>query len=231
MDCRRVFPFLILTLTAGAWTLLAQSDGMPSVRTESAPAGTVPSPAQPWWANRGHWNFGGQLSFVIENPIPHDITHIKLLMAEPQVGFVVKDFDVRHFPLRRFEVLGEGVFGNAVHPGGRITGGALLLRFEGLSRGRFLPFAEAGGGVQNTTLASRARELDGDVQFTPQGGIGLQYFFRPQRALVFEYSFIHMSNADLQMPNLGWNGSMLTVGFRWLRRPAPGASPGEALKH
>jgi hypothetical protein len=157
---------------------------------------------------------------VIENPIPHDISHINLLMVEPQVGFVVKDLDVPRIPLRRFEVIGKGVFGNAVHPGGRLTGGAILLRFEGLRRGRLLPFLDVGGGVQNTTLATRARELDGNVQFTPQGGIGVQYFFRPQRALVFEYSFIHMSNADLQMPNLGWNGSMITVGFRWLRRPA-----------
>jgi hypothetical protein len=47
----------------------------------------------------------------------------------------------------------------------------------------------------------------------------LQYFIRPQRALVFEWRTLHMSNADLVPPNMGLNSSMLTIGFRWLRRP------------
>jgi hypothetical protein len=225
MECCRVSLLLVLSVTAGTPKLLAQSSQVAVATPEGAVASPASAPDPPFWANRGHWDFGAQLSYVIENPIPHDISHINLLMVEPQVGFIVKDLDVPRIPLRRFEVIGEGVFGNALHPGGRLTGGAILLRFEGLSRGRLLPFVDVGGGVQNTTLATRARELDGDVQFTPQGGIGVQYFFRPQRALVFEYSFIHMSNADLQMPNLGWNGSMITVGFRWLRRPARGERP------
>ena len=143
----------------------------------------------------------------------------------------MQDLDVPKFPLRRFEVIGEGVFGNAVHPGGRITGGAILLRFDGPNHKRFVPFIDIGAGCQNTTLATRARELDGNVQFTPQGGVGIQFFRSPQRALVFEYSFIHMSNANLAPPNLGWNGSMITVGFRWLRRPSPGRGEMAARSH
>ena len=37
--------------------------------------------------------------------------------------------------MRRFEVLSEGFFGNAVHPGGRVTGQTLLFRFDGKPRG------------------------------------------------------------------------------------------------
>jgi hypothetical protein len=36
---------------------------------------------------------------------------------------------------------------------------------------------------------------------------------------VFEYRYVHMSNAGIEQPNEGYNASMLTVGFRWLRRP------------
>jgi hypothetical protein len=57
-----------------------------------------------------------------------------------------------------------------------------------------------------------------------QGGVGIQYFFRPQRAFVVEYRYLHMSNASLEAPNPGFNASMLTLGFRWLRRPRPAAA-------
>jgi hypothetical protein len=216
---RRVFLLLILSSTAGTFTLRAQSGDTPSSPSASASVSAAPDQGLPYWANRGHWNFGAQVSFAIENTIPHDISHIALLIAEPQVGFIVKDLYVPRFPLRRFEIIGEGIFGNAVHPGGRLTGGGILFRFDGKNHRNFVPFLDVGGGVQNTTLATRAPELNGMIQFTPHGGLGIQYFFKPQRALVFEYSYMHMSNADLQLPNLGWNGSMITVGFRWLRRP------------
>jgi hypothetical protein len=218
---RRVLLLLILGGTAGAFTLRAQSGDTPSPPSASASVSTGAYQALPFWANRGHWNFGVQLSFAIENPIPHDISHIALLIAEPQIGFIVKDLHAQWFPVRRFEVIGEGIFGNAIHPGGRLTGGGIIFRFDGKNHRRFVPFLDVGGGVQNTTLATRAPELNGTIQFTPQGGLGIQYFFNPQRAVVFEYSFIHMSNANLQLPNLGWNGSMITVGLRWLRRPPP----------
>jgi len=218
---RRVSLLLILGCAAGAFTLRAQSGDTSSPPFPSAPVSATPDQSVPFWANRGHWILGGQLSFALENGIPRDISHIALLMAEPQVGFIVKNFDVPHFPVRRFEVVGEGIFGNAVHPGGRLDGGAVLFRLDGQNHGRFVPFFEFGGGAQSTTLATRAPELSGTTQFSPQGGFGIQYFFKPQRALVFEYSYMHMSNASLQEPNHGWNGSMLTVGFRWLRRPKP----------
>jgi hypothetical protein len=216
---RRVLLLLMLGGTAGAFTLCAQSGSTPSPPSASASVSAEPDQSLPYWANRGHWDFGGQVSFALENGIPRNISHIAILTAEPQVGFIVKDFEAPHFPVRRFEIIGEGIFGNAVHPGGRLTGGGILFRFDGKNHGRFVPFFDMGGGCQNTTLATRAPELSGTTQFSPRGGLGIQYFFHPQRALVFEYSYMHMSNASLMEPNHGWNGSMVTLGFRWLRRP------------
>jgi hypothetical protein len=189
-----------------------------------APASSfAPTPPPSYWSNRGHWNLGAQIGFALENDIPHNISHIQMLIAQPQLGLIVRDFQVRHFPVQRFEIINEGIFGNAVHPGGWLTGYAVLFRLDGKNHGRFVPFFDAGGGVQRTTLSARVPELSGTTQFSPQGGFGVQYFFRPQRAFVVEWRYMHMSNAGITQPNHGFNASMLTIGFRWLRRPVPPA--------
>jgi lipid A 3-O-deacylase len=169
--------------------------------------------------NRGHWNYGLQVAYAVENNIPRNISHINLLYAQPQLGFIVRDFHAS--PVRRFEILSEGVLGAAVHPGGRLIGYEILFRLDGKARGRWVPFFDAGAGVLNTTINDHAPELSGHTQFNPQGGLGVQYFLRPQRALVFEYRYLHMSNNGIQEPNHGFNASMITIGFRWLRRPRP----------
>lgn len=174
----------------------------------------------PLWANRGRWTLGFQLGYGLENAIPRNISHISLLIAQPQLGLIVWDSPHSRLPARRFEILGEGILGNAIHPGGRVTGQTLLLRFDGKACSSLVPFFDMGAGVLSTTLDTRAPEISGHLQFTPQGGFGVQYFFNPQRALVFEYRYMHMSNASLMPPNRGFNSSMVSVGFRWLRRPA-----------
>lgn len=195
-----------------------------STQAPSAPADAgVPAPPAPVpvWANRGRWTFGAQVGYAVENAIPRNISHVNLLIAQPQLGFIVRDFRAAHFPVRRFEILSEGILGNAVHPGGRLLGHALLFRFDGKPYGRAVPFFDMGAGAQHTTLNTRTPEVSGRVQFTPQAGFGVQYFFNPQRAVVFEYRYMHMSNAGIEPPNDGFNASMLTIGFRWLRRPRP----------
>ena len=225
-----ILPAISILGWAGA--LQAQSDPPAS----PPPVNIQDSSPRPYWANRGQWNFGAQLGFGIENTIPHDISHIALLIAQPQVGLIVRDFQARRLPVRRFEIVNEGVFGNALHPGGRLAGYALLFRLDGKNRRREVPFLDFGGGLQRTTLATRAPELNGRTQFSPQVGLGIQHFFNPQRALVLEYRYLHMSNAGLTPPNQGFNANMLTIGFRWLRRPHPPgwrspANPSRGLLH
>jgi hypothetical protein len=177
------------------------------------------SAAQAYSANRGHWDFGAQVGYSMEYGLDqHEVSHIQMLIAQPQIGFIVRDF--QHTPVRRFEMISEGILGGAVHPGAAyLAGDALIFRLDGREHGRWAPFFDAGAGVQRTPLSNHVPEVNGHTQFTPQGGFGLQYFLRPQRALVIEWRTIHMSNADLVPPNMGFNSSMLTIGFRWLRRP------------
>jgi hypothetical protein len=179
-----------------------------------------PSPDQnQFWTTHSRVNLGLQVAYAIENDDPFRKSHINLLYAQPQLGIVVADFHARRLPLSRFEIVNEGVLGNSTHPGGRLTGYVLLFRLDGKPWGRTVPFFDMGVGVLNTTLNLRAPELSGSTQFNPQAGLGIQYFFRTQWAFVLEYRFLHMSNNNLQAPNLGFNANMLSLGFRWLRRP------------
>jgi len=215
----KLFMCAVVALFAVVTPLVLKADD--TTPNAQAPAASFsPAPLPPYWTNRGHWNLGAQIGFALENDIPHNVSHIQLLIAQPQLGLIVRDFQVRHVPVRRFEIINEGIFGNAVHPGGRLTGYAVLFRLDGKNHGRFVPFFDAGAGVQRTTLSTRAPELSGTTQFSPQGGFGVQYFFRPQRAFVVEWRYMHMSNAGITEPNHSFNASMITIGFRWLRRSA-----------
>jgi hypothetical protein len=181
----------------------------------------IPAPSQPpsYSANRGHWDFGAQVGYSMEYGLDwHEVSHIQMVIAQPQLGFIVRNF--QRSPVRRFEIIDEGILGGTVHPHtAYLAGNALIFRLEGKEHGRWVPFFDAGAGVQRTSLSEHVPEVNGFTQFTPQGGFGLEYFIRPQRALVFEWRTIHMSNADLVPPNMGFNSTMLTIGFRWLRPP------------
>jgi hypothetical protein len=202
------------------WAVLAQ---VPLRAQSPRPAGTAdvsaPIDAPVFSAHRGHWDFGAQIGYSMEYGLDeHEVSHIQMLIAQPQLGFIVRDF--RTSPVRRFEIIDEGILGGAVHPrAAYLAGNTLVFRLEGREHGRWVPFFDAGAGALRTSLSEHLPEVNGFTQFTPQGGLGLQYFIRPQRALVFEWRTIHMSNANLVPPNMGFNSSMLTVGFRWLQRP------------
>jgi hypothetical protein len=174
-----------------------------------------------FWESRGRLTFGAQVGLAVENDIPHNISHIVILMAQPSVGLTLFNFHAAGFPVSRFSVVSEGILGGAVNPGGHVLGHALLFRLDGKPVHRVVPFFNVGAGVLHTSLNDRAPELTGSTQFNPQGGLGIQYFFRPQRAFVLEYRYMHMSNNGIQEPNHGFNSSMITIGFRWLRRPRP----------
>lgn len=176
---------------------------------------------QPYWATPSRITYGFQFGTALENGIPHDVSHINMFFAEPSIGYIAWNSPHSRLPVRRFEVVGQGLFGASGHPGGDLFGGALDFRFDFVPLGHFVPYFDAGSGPVHTTINKNAEEITGQTQFLSQGGTGLQYFFDPQRAMVIEYHYFHMSNAGLAPPNRGFNGSMLTIGFRWLHRPHP----------
>jgi Lipid A 3-O-deacylase (PagL) len=176
---------------------------------------------EPFWTQHGRITFGVQLGFGLENNIPHNISHINIVFAAPQVGIIAWDSPRSRLPLKRFELICQQMLGGSTNPGGSLIGTSLVFRFGFKPIGKVVPYFDAGSGPVHTTIDVNAPEITGHTQFLSQGGVGLQYFFRPQRAVVFEYHYFHMSNAGIVQPNHGFNGSMVTVGFRWLRRSRP----------
>ena len=161
----------------------------------------------------GRLVLGFQAAYGLENDIPHNSNnaHINMLYAQPQIGIVAWNSPESRLPVKRFDVISEGIIGGSLHPGGRMLGDTLLFRFEGKPLHGLLPFLDVGSGPLNTTINEHgASELGGNVQFLSQGGIGVQH-----KKYILEYRYFHMSNAGLTKPNHGFNGSMLTVGLRW----------------
>jgi hypothetical protein len=221
----------LLTLRSFAiWALLCLLNAIPAYCRSGSrgPAGTPeisgqpyrPAP-EPFWAEHGRLTLGFQVSYGLENSIPHNISHINMVIAEPQIGVIAWDSSHSRLPIKRFEVISEGILGGSFHPGGQMFGTSLLLRFGLKPMGRVVPYFDAGSGPVHTTVNANAPELTGNMQFLSQGGVGLQYFFKPQHALVVEYHYFHMSNGGLQQPNPGFNGGIVTIGFCWLRGLRP----------
>jgi hypothetical protein len=177
---------------------------------------------KPWWALERRITLGFQVSYGLENDIPHNISHVNMIIFAPQIGYAVWDSPHSRLPMNRFEILSEGLVGSAFHPGGYLLGETLMFRFGFKPVHGLIPFFDAGSAALHTTLDNKAPEISGHTQFLSQGGFGVERFVRPGRAIVFEYRYFHMSNAGIQQPNHGFNGSMASIGFRWLLRARHG---------
>src|SRR5215467_11023272 len=113
--------------------------------------------------------FGFQVAYGVEDAIPRNISHINMLYAQPQIGIIAWKSPNSRLPMKRFEVISEGMLGNSVHPGGHIYGDTLLFRFTGGPVLKTVPFVDVGSGPLNTTINKRAPELGGNIQFLSQG--------------------------------------------------------------
>lgn len=213
------FVFLCILCLALVIPAYGQSSSNQLSQTSAVVAKPYQSTQEPFWAEHGRLTYGLQFGYALENDIPHDISHINMFIVQPQIGIIVWNSPHSRLPIKRFEVMSEGILGDSTHPGGDLLGGALFFRFGFKPMGRVVPFFDAGSGPLHTTIDHNAFEVTGNTQFLSQGGVGLQYFYKPGRALVFEYRYFHMSNAGIQPPNPGFNGSMVTIGFCWLRGP------------
>lgn len=170
-------------------------------------------------AAEGRVVWGLQAAYGQENAIPRNISHIRMVWAEPQVGIVVWQSAMSRSPMKRFEIVSEGIIGSAVHPGGHMIGDTLMFRFSGNPTKRFVLVFNVSSGPFHTTLNERAPEVGGHVQFFNQGGVGIERRLTRGRFFVAEYRYFHISNAGLTQPNHGFNGSLVSIGMRWRKVP------------
>lgn len=116
--------------------------------------------------------------------------------------------------------------------GGTFTGVTvtpIILRWNFAGTRRITPWAQAAGGLLWTNhkfpaFGSPVLNLGNDGpnsgtsvwNFTPQGGIGLHYFLKPNRSIDLGANAIHISSASLGDRNPGVNASVqFSIGYTW----------------
>ena len=110
-----------------------------------------------------------------------------------------------------------------------VTATPIILRWNFARHGRVTPWAQAAGGLLWTnhkfpsygdlTANLNTNGPNGDASvwnFTPQGGVGLHYFTRPERSVDFSANGIHISSASLGDRNPGVNATVqFSIGYTW----------------
>jgi lipid A 3-O-deacylase len=118
----------------------------------------------------------------------------------------------------------------APYGGGTFTGLSIQpieLRWDFRPGRRIAPWFQAAGGLIYTTHKFPPDQLvpHGDPggtsvwNFSPQGGVGLQYFISPKRSIMFSANAIHISSASLGDRNPGVNASVqFQIGYTFWSR-------------
>jgi opacity protein-like surface antigen len=114
-----------------------------------------------------------------------------------------------------FGAAGPGVLNGALEAGAQAlyqkytapvdafwAGAGVNLRYHFLSLGRFVPYVEAGASAGGTDLD--VKEIDSNIAFLLQAGVGASLFITDRTALYLGYRLIHISNADIEQPNHGF---------------------------
>ena len=92
-----------------------------------------------------------------------------------------------------------------------MTGGYLLGSWKFTGSSTWFPYLFAGGGVIYTNLDLPT--MGSSLNFSYQGGIGVQYRLRDDLYLTGEYRYHHVSNAGTASPNEPLNSSLFLVGL------------------
>lgn len=118
----------------------------------------------------------------------------------------------------------------APYGGGTFTGVSItpiILRWDFTPHRRFAPWFQGAGGLIYTThkfppdvLVPQGTPGGTSVwNFSPQGGIGVQYFLSDHRSLMLSANGIHISSASLGDKNPGVNASVqFQIGYTWWSR-------------
>jgi lipid A 3-O-deacylase len=135
-------------------------------------------------------------------------------------------------PYQRYNLTATSDPGIAAIAGPYRTGGAyngfsvtpVILRWDLAGTRRILPFVQGGGGLIWTNhkfppvgpFPLPGHQGTSVWNFTPQFGVGLQYFLKPRRSITFNANAVHISNASLGDANPGVNATVqFQIGYSW----------------
>ncbi|HEY1662731.1 MAG TPA: acyloxyacyl hydrolase [Verrucomicrobiae bacterium] len=140
---------------------------------------------------------------------------VDYMMTELQLGYMLTD--VRGPGMLRGNLeCAAAVFGDDIFRGrgNYISGTTFWLRYNFVpAAGRFVPYAQLGGGVTETDLD---RRIEGrNFNFNLGLGVGVRCLLAPNWSANLEYRYQHISNAGTSYPNVGINadGPVISLSY------------------
>jgi lipid A 3-O-deacylase len=100
----------------------------------------------------------------------------------------------------------------------------VVLRWDLEGSRRIMPFVQGGGGLIWTNhkfppvgpFPAPGHQGTSVWNFTPQFGVGFQYFLKPRRSITFNANAVHISDASLGDANPGENATVqFQIGYSW----------------
>jgi opacity protein-like surface antigen len=114
------------------------------------------------------------------------------------------------------EALVEPIYGRFNRFSGDAAGASLIMKYNLLSFGRWMPFWDVGVGLLWTDLAPRIAEDSSQVNFALETGPGVQYFVTTRMAVTVGVRYHHISNAGIGKRNLGLDAVLPYAGVSWI---------------
>ncbi|MDH5428783.1 MAG: acyloxyacyl hydrolase [Nitrospirota bacterium] len=131
----------------------------------------------------------------------------------PQIGQVLTDEIGSGVVAGNVELLLEPMAAHYYEPfSASAFGGSLVLKYNFLSFGRWMPFWDGGAGMLWTDLAPRIPEQSTQFNFILQTGPGVSFFVSDQWAITAGFRFHHISNSGIGNRNIGLNAWLFNLG-------------------
>jgi hypothetical protein len=168
---------------------------------------------------RGAIEAGGSVGYWEEFLFPTEAhaSDRRAIFIMPRIGVVLTDEMGTGALSGNLEVLMEPFYGRFKNRFSADTVGAsLVMKYNFLSFGRWMPFWDVGVGLLWTDLAPRIAEDSSQVNFVLQTGPGIQYFATRRMSLTFGVRYHHISNAGIGERNLGLDALLPYAGVSWI---------------
>lgn len=132
----------------------------------------------------------------------------------PQLGLVLTDEIGSGWTSGNVEVLIEPLAAHYYQPfSASAFGGSVMVKYNFLDFGRWMPFWDGGAGMLWTDLGPRIPEQSTQFNFVLQTGPGVSYFVTENTSVTVGIRFHHISNAGIGERNIGLNGCLFNVGI------------------
>ena len=138
------------------------------------------------------------------------------LLVLPRIGIVLTDPQGEGWYRGNVELLLEPVYARFTRPfAAEAVGGSVVLKYNFISFGRWIPFWDAGAGMIWTDLAPRIPEQSTQFEFVLETGPGVQYALTNHLTWTMGVRYHHISNGGLGERNTGINAVLPYVGLSW----------------